>query len=169
MAETEGKTFFNMHDGIRGRDGGPYLDMEEAVQAEIRRARAEGREPDLENPPPTVGQPYVLAHEVTDNIPSNPSMGHLTNPLADALHDAKVKAAEDNPNTSVPVTLQVDTRTALPDSERDAQRDDIAELAKDPSNVATTSYKNVSDEPSKPAAKKATAKKAAAKRTAKKR
>lgn len=37
----------------------PYLDDVERERAEIQRAKVEGREPDLENPPAVQGTPYV--------------------------------------------------------------------------------------------------------------
>jgi hypothetical protein len=37
----------------------PYLDDVERERAEIQRAKIEGREPDLENPPAVQGTPYV--------------------------------------------------------------------------------------------------------------
>lgn len=38
---------------------GVYYDDQQRRQAEIIRAQGEGREPDLENPPPTVGDPMI--------------------------------------------------------------------------------------------------------------
>lgn len=69
------KNLYNVLDGVAGRDGGPYLDQVEAREAEIRRAAIEGREPDLENPPATAGQPLVtseqlIAHSGANNVPS---------------------------------------------------------------------------------------------------
>ena len=52
---TDKVPLFNANDRLSGRDGGPYMDLEEAKQAEIRRAQVEGREPDLENPPAYAG------------------------------------------------------------------------------------------------------------------
>lgn len=39
---------YNANDGLTGRTGGPYLDIEQAKQAEISRAVAEDREPNFE-------------------------------------------------------------------------------------------------------------------------
>lgn len=66
---------FNPNDGLVGRDGGPYLDQVEAEEAEKRRARIEGREPDLKNPGPTAGIPLVTAARLVEthtrlNVPS---------------------------------------------------------------------------------------------------
>lgn len=46
---------YNMPDGTHGRGTGVYMDHEQRVAAERRRAQLEGREPDLETPPATVG------------------------------------------------------------------------------------------------------------------
>ena len=48
---TEPQNLYNVNDGLYGRGGGPYLDQELAKAAEIKRAKIEGREPDLDNPP----------------------------------------------------------------------------------------------------------------------
>ena len=48
---TEPQNLYNINDGLYGRGGGPYLDQELAKAAEIKRAKIEGREPDLDNPP----------------------------------------------------------------------------------------------------------------------
>lgn len=56
MTETQKVKFYNAMDGVTGRDGGPYMDHDDARQAEINRARIEKREPDLDNPPATAGQ-----------------------------------------------------------------------------------------------------------------
>lgn len=69
--------FYNPHDGLKGRDGGPYLDHVNRQAAEINRAAAEGREPDdLNGPlPADAGTPLVVAGQVQDNSGySNPSM-----------------------------------------------------------------------------------------------
>lgn len=66
---------YNPHDGLTGRDGGPYLDQVENEAAEIRRAKIEDREPDLVNPPPAAGTPLVTGPELVKmaNPASNPS------------------------------------------------------------------------------------------------
>lgn len=69
--------FYNIQDGQKGRDGGPYLDHVLRGEAELLRARAEGREPDdLEGKlPASVGTQLVIARLVPDNsLTSNPSM-----------------------------------------------------------------------------------------------
>ncbi len=71
--------FYNAQDGLKGRDGGPYLDHVNRQNAEINRARIEGREPaDLNGVlPPDAGTSVVPAAYVIDNsMTSNPSMRH---------------------------------------------------------------------------------------------
>lgn len=67
---------YNPHDGLTGRDGGPYLDEVERRNAEVIRAAKEGREPDFENAPATAGTPLVTAAVLAGmaNPASNPSM-----------------------------------------------------------------------------------------------
>lgn len=83
MAESEfrDRAFFNAQDGVTGRDGGPYLDQVERVNAEKRRAFLEGRDAesdaDLLNEalPAAVGTDLRVAALVPDNrLTSNPSM-----------------------------------------------------------------------------------------------
>lgn len=83
MAESENKdrAFFNAQDGVTGRDGGPYLDQVERVNAEKRRAFLEGREADSDAElltqalPASVGTDLRVAALVPDNrLTSNPSM-----------------------------------------------------------------------------------------------
>lgn len=73
-----GKPLYNANDGLTGRSGGPYLDELEAEQAEIRRAKIEGREPDLDNPPATAGIQLNTADRMihTVGVNSNPSAFH---------------------------------------------------------------------------------------------
>lgn len=72
---TDTKNLYNPHDGLTGRDGGPYLDQEERRLAEITRAAKEGREPDFDNAPATAGTPLVTAATLVAiaNPASNPS------------------------------------------------------------------------------------------------
>ena len=93
---------FNVHQGLTGRDGGPYLDQVEAIEAEKRRAVVEGREPaDLSKPellPATAGTPLVTAGELSRmaNPTSNPSMESTDGAVAALESAAKDK---DNPLT----------------------------------------------------------------------
>lgn len=58
---------YNPNDGLYGRGGGPYLDEEQAREAEIRRARVEGREPDLDNPGAYAGIQLQTAAQMIAN------------------------------------------------------------------------------------------------------
>lgn len=80
MADKGDINLYNVNDGITGRDGGPYLDHVEAEQAEIVRARREGRQPNLKDPGPYVGQQLVseaqlLQRGIGTPIPSKEDIG----------------------------------------------------------------------------------------------
>lgn len=127
---------FNPNDSITGRDGGPYLDEEEAREAEIRRARVEGREPDLEKPPATAGIPLVTSSELlsTATINNIPSQDGVV-----GASDLLVKGAVENPD----VLLQ-------PRGERDI--DALADNntgAVDPTENGGESLSNLGKEPAK--------------------
>lgn len=76
---------FNPHDGLTGRDGGPYLDQEERRLAEIVRAAKEDRDPDFEHAPATAGTALVTANELVKianpaSVPSqDTAIGAMTN------------------------------------------------------------------------------------------
>lgn len=60
--------FYNPHDGVKGRDGGPYLDFVEREAAEKIRAQKEEREPVTDGSTPAVaGTPLVTAAQLIDN------------------------------------------------------------------------------------------------------
>lgn len=77
MAEKiEDRPFFNVFDGTEGRVESVYLDMNERKEAEILRAKAEGREPDFAEATLSgaVGTPVVPQERRVDNkYYSNPS------------------------------------------------------------------------------------------------
>lgn len=65
---TVDRGFYNPHDGIKGRDGGPYLDFVEREAAEKIRAQREDREPVSDGSTPAVaGTPLVTAAQLIDN------------------------------------------------------------------------------------------------------
>lgn len=101
------KNLYNPHQGLTGRDGGPYLDEEEARLAEIRRAKVEGREPDLDNPPATAGIPLVTAGQLVSQalgVNSNPSQASY-DPGAHAVELlAKNESFPVNPHSSRELT-----------------------------------------------------------------
>jgi hypothetical protein len=143
--------FFNAQEGVRGRDGGPYGDVVDAEMAETKRAKAEKREPDYENLMPSAANQIVIGQNLEDNIWSNPSMAAVEDPLAARLQSAKEEALEDE-NRPTPQlqhqVLAVDTRTELPDSEREESEEASVELQENPSNVAATSTTSVGSKPS---------------------
>ena len=59
--KTEEKDFVFVHEADPNRQlpGGVYLDQVQREEAEIARAKAEGREPNLDNPPAAAGTPLV--------------------------------------------------------------------------------------------------------------
>lgn len=94
------RALYNPNDGLTGRDGGPYLDLEEAKRAEIRRAAVEGREPDLDNPGPSAGIQLVTATALLNTVGVNqPSKADAK---ADA-DEAVVKGFADDENNPMSV------------------------------------------------------------------
>lgn len=85
----EDKKLWNVNEGITGRDGGPYLDEEQARAAEEIRARIEKREPNHDEIQPYAGIMLVPAATLinTETVNSNPSMEGST-ALAKALADS---------------------------------------------------------------------------------
>lgn len=73
MAELETRDLYDATAGLFPRDGGPYLDELEREEAEKRRARREGREPDLENPGPATGTQLVTYDRLSEGHASYPS------------------------------------------------------------------------------------------------
>lgn len=53
------RKFFTEQDPQRNLPGGIYLDREQRREAEVLRARAENREPDLDNPPAIQSTPLI--------------------------------------------------------------------------------------------------------------
>lgn len=102
---------YNLNDGVHGRDGGPYLDQEQARTAEKIRARLEDREPDLDNPPPHQGSVLVTADALIANF-NNTSLagddkkkftGEITAPVIasvpdEVFEDDDEKGEEETPN-----------------------------------------------------------------------
>jgi hypothetical protein len=73
---------------LQNRPPGIYMDDLEREGAEVWRAKLEGREPDLENPPPTAGTPLrPLAHLVDSAVVGNPV---LMEALEKSLEDKAV-------------------------------------------------------------------------------
>jgi len=69
------EALYNSNDSTTGRDGGPYLDVHQAEQSEVNRARIEDREPDFENLPANAGiqlnrAGQQMRTEPVNNLPS---------------------------------------------------------------------------------------------------
>ena len=138
--ESKDVGFYNPHDGLKGRDGGPYLDHIERQAAEVSRARLEGREP--ADPwgvlPATAGTPLVVASQVVDNSwTSNPSMAHKPT-LAAVLDDEGLGKGKPwgelkDASFTSPVSVgSVDLRTEAPnEDEVNAVRGDSSDNAID--------------------------------------
>jgi hypothetical protein len=62
VVEEDTLDLYDANKGLLKRDGGPYLDEVERERDEKIRAAREGREPDLDNPPPSVGTVLVPKH-----------------------------------------------------------------------------------------------------------
>lgn len=101
---------FNPNDGLTGRNGGPYLDEEQARADEVRRARIEGREPDLDTPTANAGIQLSTAAQMlaTLAVTNNPSMERAQ---AEVLSKAYATSFEETKDLlSTPIT------DALPDT-----------------------------------------------------
>ncbi len=133
--------FYNIQDGQKGRDGGPYLDHVERQQAEIHRAYREDREPaDLNGTLPAAqGTTMVIASRVPDNDYSNPSMAQAPG-LDLSLKDETFQEAK---HLADPISvLPVDTRTTAPaDDSGDADRN-IASVNQESGSVEQTTVPN---------------------------
>lgn len=152
---------FNPHDGLTGRDGGPYLDQEERRLAEIVRAAKEDRKPDFDNAPATAGTPLVTAAELVGM--ANPASIPSQQTTTDALTNAVSTLAKDE---DFPVSA-FSTRDKT-DAEKEGER---AANSTDPhDNPANPTVVSVDDESNKPlketSSDDSTAKKTAAKKTA---
>lgn len=164
------KNLYNPHEGLTGRDGGPYLDDEERRLAEIVRASKEGRKPDFDHMPATAGTPLITAAELvaTANPASNPSQMNA-DPYAYAV-DSLAKD-ESFPVNAFATRVETDDEKAAKKAEKEndvhsnpanatvVSVDDRVATAKSTAAAAKAS-------PAKKAAKTTTTKKAAAAKTA---
>jgi len=123
MGDVKEVDFYNPHQGLRGRDGGPYLDEEERLAAERRRAKVEDREPeeDLDVVPATAGTPLAVKAQLVDNLYSNPSMDRSTLNTA-----SEPQLIEDNEYFEAPDTLTVSTGGEPPSEEEIAEANQAA-------------------------------------------
>lgn len=111
MADTV--QLFNPNDGITGRDGGPYLDVEQAKRDEDVRAAKEDREPDYENMSANAGIPLQTAREqlASVNVNNLPSMDGA--PVANTL----MGSAVDNDELPIQAWAEVE----VPDDENEVE------------------------------------------------
>lgn len=97
---------YNANDGLSGRDGGPYLDLEEARQAEKRRAFVEDREPDYDTMSLGAGVRLVNANQLiqVEGVTNTPSQSE--NPATESINKAvdnleTVKSVAEQPPEAV--------------------------------------------------------------------
>lgn len=109
--------YYNANDGVFGRTGGPYLDIEQDKAEEIRRASIEGREPDFDNLQASAGTLLVPANVLVqrfnathlDNQELRKFGGTIEAPVRAIVPDEDseevVDASEDN--SASPLSLDV--------------------------------------------------------------
>lgn len=87
---------FNPNDGLTGRDGGTYLDLEEQRIAEERRAKIEGRKPNYDNPGATAGIQLRTAADIIHHGVHNVNLPSQSDNMRtyDVLVDSAVKDKE---------------------------------------------------------------------------
>lgn len=127
QTETQEQRLYNPNDNITGRDGGPYLDIEEAKAAERRRAEVESREPNFEEMPATAGIPLVpgptlLAAATVNNLPSQSANFGVN--VVESVE--KVKESEDSDNN-----LHAWAVREVPVSEPENQHGQVRETTRD--------------------------------------
>ena len=140
---------FNPHNGLTGRDGGPYLDEEERRLAEIRRAAVEDREPDFDNTPASAGTPLVTAGELVAmanpaSIPSQQQVSANADPLVVGVSSL----VESDDNLLEKFSERVDINAADPETvERDANPGtnpaSPVYVSKDPNDVDSNTKETV--------------------------
>ena len=92
--------YFNANDGVFGRTGGPYLDVEQDKAEERRRATLENREPDFDNLPASAGTLLVPADVLVQRFNAT----HLDNQELrkfDGTIEAPVRATVDETSEEV--------------------------------------------------------------------
>jgi hypothetical protein len=139
--ETVDLRLFNVHAGLTGRDGGPYLDEVENEKAEERRAKVEGRkplDPNKENLPASAGTPLVTGPQLVNlysGSNSNPSMQSV-DPFADALEGLvkdKTSTVEDHGSVEVQdLSKYPDPNPADPTFVPSENKDDSSDESDDP-------------------------------------
>ena len=146
---------FNANDGLTGRDGGPYLDLEEAREAEIRRARVENRKPDLENPPASAGIVLLTGKQVVSNLGVNNLPSQDDSYTAE---DKALRAVADDKDNNLRVYGEVDLSDQVDNvGEGETMRDILAQPDNEPDESSDDVFEDKA--PAKKAAKTTAAKK----------
>lgn len=79
-------SLYNINDGLQGRDGGPYHDIQEAKRHEERSAFREGRKPDFSQPLSGAGIQAVTAAEMLSaHKPAAGESAEITAPVVGTL------------------------------------------------------------------------------------
>lgn len=126
LGSPETVDLYDANEGLVKRDGGPYLDVLEREQAEIRRAKIEGRQPDLDNPPPVAGTQLVTKAQLLEQDASRLGrMPHGVEPNVEpmATYEADLSSAADNPPDPRQKDWDNDTQTFRGDWDNDTQTD----------------------------------------------
>jgi hypothetical protein len=96
VEEPPQEPMYNPNDGLHGRTGGPYLDELELREGEIRRATAEGREPDFNNMSSVAGVRLVTAGQLASaNVVTTVAVPSESN--VDAVEEM-IQVLAHNPN-----------------------------------------------------------------------
>lgn len=136
---------FNPNNGLTGRDGGPYLDETELVDAERRRAVVEDREPDLDNPPAIAGVPLVTAGQLMTTANSS----HLPSQSGNNFLQQAVNNVAEEKMGPMAVGKQPDAST-LADAQNKAVESHNKEASKDePKSLADPFSEAVAPKPGK--------------------
>lgn len=91
-----GTPLYNPNDRLTGRDGGPYLDQVQNLEAEKLRAKVEDREPDFDNPAASAGIQLSTAAQLLRAVDVNmPSKFHETGPEAERMFKAAAESDND--------------------------------------------------------------------------
>ena len=117
---------YDANEGLVPRSGGPYLDVLQREQAEIRRAKIENREPDLENPPAVAGTVLVTKSQLferdADRVGRIPEAMEPTVKPFDT-YEADLSSAVDNEPDPRQKDWNNDTQTFRGDWDNDTQTD----------------------------------------------
>lgn len=121
---------YNANDGLAGRTGGPYLDIEMAKQAEIARAVVEDREPNFETMASSASIPLVTADQLISQAGHNRPSDFDPRTTSQSAIDGIVADNENN------LTVFVDTK----DDEVDepVEEDHALQTNSDDQTVPTT-------------------------------